>query len=541
MNKNFSRLAALALAAALSLTPAAALELEDAKQLLAEHCLWGLPPAVQALDSLDDLSQAIGDPYTFYLPPAQSPSPGGQGESGGPGPSVSWALRDGAAWVACEGFREDTPGLMEEAVTRLESKAGVFLVDLRDNPGGSAAAAAQAAGLFTGGGPALYFQGRDGRFQRNSLPMSYPDLTDKPVILLLDSGSASGAELFAAAIRDRGAGIALGQRTYGKGIAQQTFSRQTHPDLFQPGEALQITTYRFFSPEGVSNDILGVLPTLAVAPEYAEEIALLLSCPGSPAPENHLLLELAGQRFFVDLNTALEEAHRPALTHLLEALPPSAAVRHSAGKNWEDCPPLSPARLAEELGLEDYTSRALPNSADSPCRRELDTLAAYGLTPRPWEDAPLDGELTRGEFAALLTLVVNPYSAPGGQFTDVPRDHPLSIPIHAVAHLGLLSGYEDGSFRPDEPLTCQQLVCALAAMAAWVSMDCQLMTRAGLDATGLWDAGLAPFAPWARPSAWLLDWLEVGLPGLDPGQPVTREQAAALVCRLLERTGLIWA
>ena len=71
MKKLISSLLALALSLSLAAVPAAALTLEDAKQLLSAHYVDGVPPEVLELDSLDAILEALGDPYTFYMTPEQ--------------------------------------------------------------------------------------------------------------------------------------------------------------------------------------------------------------------------------------------------------------------------------------------------------------------------------------------------------------------------------------------------------------------------------------------------------------------------------------
>ena len=93
-------------------------------------------------------------------------------------------------------------------------------MDLRSNPGGTSEAAAGSAGLFSGSHIMVYFRDSKGNYNYLYTLPTTPDLTDKPLILLTSPYSASGSELFAAAARDYGFGIALGQRTFGKGIAQ---------------------------------------------------------------------------------------------------------------------------------------------------------------------------------------------------------------------------------------------------------------------------------------------------------------------------------
>lgn len=67
----------------------------------------------------------------------------------------------------------------------------------------------------------------------------------------------------------------LGQRTFGKGIAQNIYDESNTTGIFD-GDCLKITTLRFFSPDGTTNHIVGVLPTLVISAENAPAAALLL-------------------------------------------------------------------------------------------------------------------------------------------------------------------------------------------------------------------------------------------------------------------------
>ena len=71
MKKAISTLLALVLGLSLAVLPASALELEEAKELLAVYYVDGVPPEVLELDSLDAILEALGDPYTYYMTPEQ--------------------------------------------------------------------------------------------------------------------------------------------------------------------------------------------------------------------------------------------------------------------------------------------------------------------------------------------------------------------------------------------------------------------------------------------------------------------------------------
>ncbi|MEG2421812.1 MAG: S41 family peptidase, partial [Oscillospiraceae bacterium] len=148
-----------------------------------------------------------------------------------------------------------------------------------------------------------------------------------PVIVLVDENSASSSELFAAAVRDRQAGILIGSRTYGKGVAQIVRDKSSDPTLFADGSALKITTYRDFSEKLLTHDGVGVMPHLLVSPENAAQVAYLLSAASPKGETTGLLrLHIGTWRFYLDLKTAADDYYHKAFVELLEALPPSAAL-----------------------------------------------------------------------------------------------------------------------------------------------------------------------------------------------------------------------
>ena len=445
MKKAISTLLALVLGLSLAVLPASALELEEAKELLAVYYVDGVPPEVLELDSLDAILEALGDPYTYYMTPEQydwfNQSVNGQvvvgigatvenAFSGGyrvmsvlpqspaleaglqPGdllvavdgleltaetdprtyivgqegtsvtitvvregvrleftltrravtiPIVTYETQGGAGYIECISFGETTADTFEEAIKALEDHAEVWIVDLRANPGGDSKATAATAGHFVGSGIMLYFRDGAGDYNYTFTLPGYPDLTDKPVIVLTSEHSASGSELFAGDIRAYEAGIALGQRTFGKGTAQIVLEER-NCEYMEGGEAMKITAYRFFAPDGATNHITGVLPTLLISPENTQRAALLLSCGLSDFPENHLKLELAGQTFCVSLSEALTEENRPPSPSCWRPCPPPPGCGTAPGRAGRNAPPSPPPPWQALWGL------ASP-PAPSPTRR----------------------------------------------------------------------------------------------------------------------------------------------------------------------------
>lgn len=621
MKKLLSSLLTLCLALSLAAAPASALELEEARELLALHYVDGVPSEVLELDSVDAILEALGDPYTFYMTPEQyelfNQSVNGQvvvgigatvenifndgyrvmsvlpaspameagiqagdilaavegneltaeddprtwtlGEEGTSVtvtvlrdgqrleitltrraiviPIITHELVEGAGYIECISFGESTAKGFEDALTKLEEQAAVWIVDLRTNPGGDSGATAASAGLFTGSGIMLYFRDGSGDYNYTYTLPGYPDLTDKPLIVLTSEHSASGSELFAGDIRSYGAGIGLGQRTFGKGTAQIVLN-EDNCVYMEGGEALKITAYRFFAPDGAGNHITGVLPTLLISPENTERAALLLSCPWSPYPEHHLQIELAGQKFCVNLVKALKEENRPALTELLEALPPSARLLYSTGENWEACEPMSPAAVAEKLGLS-FTPRTFSDTADSAFAQEIDTLAVYKILSGDenrnfWPKRAI----TRAEFCAMVASALNLPEGRPGRFSDVKEGSWYAGAVNAMADMRFAAGRGGDIFDPSGTITCQEMAVILNKAASWASMDGYELD--GQSLTEQEREEYAAFSVWAQASARNLDKLGVLLEEIDPAAPGNRETAAAMLCRLMERIHLIW-
>ncbi len=614
MKKLISSLLALALSLSLAAVPAAALTLEDAKQLLSAHYVDGVPPEVLELDSLDAILEALGDPYTFYMTPEQYQSfeqavngrvvvgigatvetayDGGYrvmsvlpdspaleagiqpgdiltavdgvpmspevdprvpivGEEGIPLtltvnrggqildfsltrravniPIVTYDRVGDAGVIDCLSFGATTPQSFLEAIRDLEEDVSLWIVDLRSNPGGDSGSTAVAASLFTSGKVMLYF--RDGAGSYYYRP-GIPGVTQKPVIVLTSEHSASGSELFAGDIRTYRSGIALGQRTLGKGTAQIVVD-ESNSSVMEGGEALKITAYRFFAPDGATNHIIGILPTLLISPENTTAAALLLAHPSPQRAAGWCRLDVADHSFYIDLQEGVTEDNRSAFTELLEAIPPSAQLYKGAGvQMWDE---ITPAQLARELRL-DFTPRVFSDAADSPYAREINTLAAYLILNNSSPFQP--GEpIGRGQFASMVANAMDLPAGKGAKFSDVSADHPYYEAISAMCDMGFLSGHGDGTFGPEDPITFQEAVTVLSEMAAWTSMD-----GWELDGTPLLPEELLDFYnydDWARIPARNLSVLEAMVEGFAPQDPITREAAAAMLCRLMESIHLIW-
>ena len=616
--KLLSALLALSLTFSLSAAPAAALTLDEAKQLLRDHYVDQIPESILSLDSLDEILEALGDPYTYYmtaeqyqqftssvngetlvgvgitvqtayddgflvlsiLPNSPAKEAGLQAGdriiavdgvemtattdvrsavTGKEGSTVTLTIRraDGqvkdftmqrravvipivtydkegsAGVIECISFGDSTGDTIEEALTTLEPEVSAWIMDLRSNPGGDADAAAVSAGLFVGSDIMVYFRDANGNYRFVGTTQYCPDLTDKPLIILTSDYSASGAELFSADARDLGFGIAIGQTTFGKGIAQMIFNSANTEDLFD-GDAMKITVYRFYSPDGTTNQWMGVIPTLVMSKENTKAAAMLLTQPEPSRNAGYYKLELAGWTFYISRDEALSGDNRAAFTELLEALPPSAALYEGErNSGWNA---VTPAKLAESLGL-DFHARTFADTADSPFSTEIDTLSTFGLL-EGYEDGTFRpaNAITRAEFCAMLSNVLGLPEGQNLSFSDVADDAWYAKAVSAMAARGFVSGMGDGTFRPDDTITYEQMTTILSSVAVWASMSAE-------ELDGQTDVSLTDyqdFSSWAQKPAWIMSQLDALVGGLQPQDLATRETAAGMLYAVMDSLHMLW-
>lgn len=140
------------------------------------------------------------------------------------------------------------------AAARHSHARGVVL-DLRGDPGGLLDEAVQTAGAFLDGGPIVSYQRREGPPHRLDAP-GHGDTT-MPLTVLVDGGTASAAEVVAAALQDRHRAVVVGSRTFGKGSVQE-------PTRLRNGSAFELTVGRYLTPTGRSLEGVGLDPDIEV-------------------------------------------------------------------------------------------------------------------------------------------------------------------------------------------------------------------------------------------------------------------------------------
>ena len=354
--------------------------------------------------------------------------------------------------------------------------------------------------------------------------------------------SASSSELFSAAARDLDFGIAVGQRTFGKGIAQLVMDESTYPSLFD-GDSFKITAYRFYSPNGVTNHTIGVLPTLLISEENTPTVAMLLSAkePTSSQTSNYLKLDLYGFTFYINVKEATKEENRAAFTELLESLPTAfCTIWEGNGDGWNKHSGTTPENIAKKLRLSFNSRYDFTDLKSSPYADEIRTLAVYELiegysnhTFRPTDN------VTRGEFCAMVASALNLSAASSTlHFSDVAADSWYADAITAMASRGFISGYSDGTFRPNDSITYEQIVAILSSIASWCTMEGYDLAQKVLPASQWPD--YYSFSDWAQDPAWRLTQMGVSLDMDAPQTVATRETSAHLLYAVMDACGLFW-
>lgn len=448
-------------------------------------------------------------------------------------PNTETSVLEGhIGYIESSSFGSDTGLLFLEGVETYSESADCWLVDLRNNSGGYTNAAVDALGVFAGPGYHLYL--RDGQGLLYYYLYLDPAATEEPVVVLVNGSTASAAEAFAAGVRDLGLGVSVGSRTYGKGVAQIVLDETNQPDYFD-GDAVKVTAYRFYSAAGITNDLIGVIPTLLVSDEMAAAVARALCGDPDAAEEDLLLVEIGGQQLALDL----AGTDGDTLKALLEALPPSAAVGLCAGDGeWYFCMAPEAADLLEIS----YESRWFGDVDGSTFTDQINTLATYGIVHGDGNGNFFpDKTLTRGEACAMLAKAMDISGGDRQYFADVPAGHAYASYINAMAELGFVVGDGNGNFRPEAALTQQEYYTILGRMARYLNVNfdyaAEGITREQLDA-----AVELGFRNWSCGSVALLDM--VGALFFTDGEPsaaspILREEAAASLCAVLVSTGIL--
>ncbi|OIO67745.1 MAG: peptidase S41 [Zetaproteobacteria bacterium CG1_02_53_45] len=169
-------------------------------------------------------------------------------------------LAPGYAYLRITQFQERTGELLKEQIDDLKKRSGGKLsgavLDLRNNPGGLLNQAVEVSDLFLESGNIVSTKSRAGKsLTFDARPGD--ELAKLPLIVLINSGSASASEIVAGALQDHHRGVLLGTKSFGKGSVQSVVP-------LQDGTAIKVTTALYYTPSGRSIQATGIDPDIQV-------------------------------------------------------------------------------------------------------------------------------------------------------------------------------------------------------------------------------------------------------------------------------------
>jgi carboxyl-terminal processing protease len=240
------------------------------------------------------------------------------------------------AYVRITQFNEQTTDNVRRAIGELTAQAGDklkgFIIDLRNNPGGLLDQAITVSESFMGRGEIVSTRGRNADASQRFLARGSDMTKAKPLIVLINGGSASASEIVAGAWQDHRRATIIGSRSFGKG------SVQTIIPLGPGNGALRLTTARYFTPSGRSIQAKGITPDIEVLQEVPEELKARASTRGESSLLGHLKgdgQEETGSQSYVPLDPRNDKALNVALDLMRgiktnSAFPPAPPVRGAA-------------------------------------------------------------------------------------------------------------------------------------------------------------------------------------------------------------------
>ena len=176
----------------------------------------------------------------------------------------TWRREGDIGYIRLPGFNEQTGPGLEKAIRDLKKQIGPglkgYIIDLRNNPGGLLDQAIQVSSDLLNGGEVVSTRGRHPEDTQRYDAKGGGDITGgKPIVVLVNAGTASASEIVGGALQDHKRATIVGMTSFGKG------SVQTIIPLGEGGGALRLTTARYFTPSGHSIQAQGIIPDIAVA------------------------------------------------------------------------------------------------------------------------------------------------------------------------------------------------------------------------------------------------------------------------------------
>tara|TARA_R110000787_G_scaffold20281_6_gene60348 strand:- start:2630 stop:3958 length:1329 start_codon:yes stop_codon:yes gene_type:complete len=172
-------------------------------------------------------------------------------------------LEPGLGYIRISSFTTETNGSLNKTFKKLEKEAGGQLkgvvLDLRNNPGGVLDAAVKVSDAFLEEGEIVSIKGRDPDTNREFSATGGDKMNGRPIVVMINAGSASASEIVAGALQDHHRAVIMGDKSFGKGSVQTIMPLQSE-------SAIKLTTARYYTPSGRSIQGEGITPDIPVKP-----------------------------------------------------------------------------------------------------------------------------------------------------------------------------------------------------------------------------------------------------------------------------------
>ena len=165
-------------------------------------------------------------------------------------------------YIRLKSFNENSDKQFLNIIKKFEknSKVKSYILDLRNNPGGLLTQAINITDFFLDDGEIVSTKGRKSSETRKFFARKGDEIKGKPIIILINNGSASASEIFAGALKDHKRAIILGENSYGKGSVQSIIPLRN-------GGGMRLTISKYYLPSGSSISEVGVTPDIFVEEE----------------------------------------------------------------------------------------------------------------------------------------------------------------------------------------------------------------------------------------------------------------------------------
>ena len=175
---------------------------------------------------------------------------------------VAKSINSAIGYLRLRAFNENSGKQLKKEISKLEKNNMIssYILDLRNNPGGLLSQAVKISDYFLDDGEIVSTRGRKSRENRKFFAKKGDKIKGKPLIVLINNGSASASEIVAGALQNQKRAILLGETTYGKGSVQSIIPLKNRG-------AIRLTISKYYLPSGESISEIGVTPDIKIEEE----------------------------------------------------------------------------------------------------------------------------------------------------------------------------------------------------------------------------------------------------------------------------------